>query len=137
MNDKTTYRTNLRLPSILAERLKRAAEENQQSFNQEVVERLEESLRMMSAPKRAPLTAKEAKELAQQGIINSRNRLLNYCHYEISLAASKGYEEATVASDYDDPTPSIYENVILPVIKELERLEYSVQFEDGILYVSF
>lgn len=131
------YKFQVRMPSVLSGQLREQAKANDTSLNQEIVNRLESSLSASTPRKSTPLTAKDAKKLAQQGVINSRNRVFQSCISSVTQAASKGYEEVYVNSGYEDSEDPIYSKVIAPALKELEKLGYSVRFEDTYFHIKF
>lgn len=110
----------------LADRLKELADENDQSLNKEVIDRLEQTLLDQPQEKKVfgNLTAKQAKELADAGAEQSRNDLFERAMDHVNAAAEIGYTSVNVSFKAGRHDKEYERRVAEPVAEKFRELGY-------------
>jgi hypothetical protein len=118
----------IRLPADLKDRIEEAAKNSGRSMNAEITRRLEASI-LREMPQSEPISADQAKLLAEKALEDGYSTLLDKCLTQINIRARQGYNDCHVSSDFEDweDGDDIDTKVIQPAKAELERMGYKVE----------
>ena len=124
------YRTQVRFPSVLAEKLKQLAKDSDESFNSEVVARLEQSVTESERETATILTAEQARKLAESGLAELRDDLMADCMTAIRNSVKSGTLEAEVYSEegYQGWSADYCKNIVAVVSEKLFKIGYGIEW---------
>ena len=143
----TLDKFQLRFPDGMRDRIKQAAEDSGRSMNAEIIHRLEQSLTDGTPGTHDELpTAEEAKKRSAHSRIVLHKAVRKFFIEEITEAIERGSSSLSVdIEEYlggddtnDDLTDPFSNEVLHPVLRELEGAGYRVEHTDGLnFYIEF
>jgi hypothetical protein len=136
---KRNPQINVRLPEEIKERIQQRAMLNGVSVNSEIVSMLDIAMGNSFTPT-APVSAEEARDIAEKSNIQLRDAILDQVFYEIRKESVKGYRSLLVEIDskcVDFEDENIKSEVINPILNELYELGFKASYKLWNIYIEF